>query len=83
MYLADLLNINPAPNNGTPGLLHEMLKSPPAMPTLPTPRGRYNACLYPNKTDAEKWKNITQCYCPDIEVLTNLSLYKIPGKDII
>ncbi|XP_062607940.1 uncharacterized protein LOC134269752 isoform X1 [Saccostrea cucullata] len=49
--MSDLIGISPAPNNGTPGALHDLLYRPPALqvtPTVsyrncPTPTGRVSA----------------------------------------
>jgi len=48
-YVLGLMNINPAPNNGTEGSLYPVLRHPPAFPAVPASHPLQ--CLFPHLDD--------------------------------
>ena len=46
-FAADILEIDPAPNNGTAGRLHHILNHPKQLPPIPAPKSSAGDCPYP------------------------------------
>ncbi|XP_074642804.1 venom phosphodiesterase 2-like [Tubulanus polymorphus] len=67
--LTDLLQINPAPNNGTAGALHHLLVNPPKLQDRPVGR-QYVKSSYPgSSTEYDKRaSSMADCYCPNQNV---------------
>lgn len=60
----DLIGIRPAPNNGTPGALHDIMHTPPSLSTVPTVN--YKNCPVPTgRTLTPK----TNCSCDVVKTL--------------
>ena len=64
----DILDVAVAPNNGTSGSLHHMLRQPSTIPTATPPLTDYNNCPYPNDDVAKQRRNESDCTCDDWQV---------------
>lgn len=59
MYFSDVLGITPAPNNGTEGGLHHLLKSPPSLKKNTFSATSYLPCHRPEGL----WSELQNCTC--------------------
>ena len=71
--------MEPAPNNGTYGRLHHLLRDPPTIREIP-PAGNYSECTFPSTVEQEYRRNQSDCKCDDLEVClisSYMYVYKI------
>ena len=69
LWLADLVQVSPAPNNGTEGALYDTLNKGPPLPDM-SGNTDYLKCPYPDEEEYEQRANLTGtgCYCDIAEV---------------
>ena len=64
--MTEILEVEPAPNNGTMGSLHHLLNHPKPLPPPATPEGMVENCPYPG-SDKEYYDRIdndmSNCVC--------------------
>ena len=66
---ADLLDVPPAPQNGTYGRLHDIMVAPPPYPAPDLPVEEYANCPVPNRAQREARRDAqSECDCDDFHV---------------